>query len=116
MARATSSLPVPLSPVMSTGTSWAATRPMALYASPIAGQGPTTAPSASRSVAASTATAGNAELVLSLGQEDEYRRTRQGLLGRFDASTDPIVAERASRACLFSNCGVASKRQGHDAR
>ena len=33
MARATSSLPVPLSPVISTGTSWAATRPMALYTS-----------------------------------------------------------------------------------
>ena len=34
-ARATNSLPVPLSPVISTGTSWAATRPMALYTSRI---------------------------------------------------------------------------------
>src|SRR5260370_19305162 len=33
MARATSSLPVPLSPVMSTGNVWSATRPMALYTS-----------------------------------------------------------------------------------
>ncbi len=33
MARATSSLPVPLSPVMRTVTFWRATRPMALYTS-----------------------------------------------------------------------------------
>src|ERR1700738_3984612 len=49
MARATSSLPVPLSPVIRTGTSWAATRPMALYTSHMAGQLPTMAPSASGS-------------------------------------------------------------------
>ena len=49
MARATSSLPVPLSPVISTGTSWAATRPMALYTSRMAGQEPTMAPSTSGS-------------------------------------------------------------------
>src|SRR5260221_11842029 len=40
MARATSSLPVPLSPVISTGKVWSATRPMALYASCIPGQQP----------------------------------------------------------------------------
>ena len=33
MARATSSLPVPLSPVINTGTSWLVTRPIALYTS-----------------------------------------------------------------------------------
>src|SRR5207302_625782 len=40
MARATSSLPVPLSPVISTGKVWSATRPMASYASCIPGQEP----------------------------------------------------------------------------
>jgi DNA-binding NtrC family response regulator len=37
MARATSSLPVPLSPVIRTGTSWAATRPMNLLESELFG-------------------------------------------------------------------------------
>ena len=59
MARATSSLPVPLSPVISTGTSCSATRPMALYTSRIAGQEPTMAPSASGSGADSAMTAGS---------------------------------------------------------
>ena len=40
MARATSSLPVPLSPRISTVTSCAATRPIALYTSCMAGQRP----------------------------------------------------------------------------
>ena len=41
MAVATSSLPVPLSPVISTGTFCPATRPMALYTSRMAGHVPT---------------------------------------------------------------------------
>jgi serine/threonine-protein kinase len=44
---------------------------------------------------------GYAELCLFLGQEDEYRRSRQALLDHFSASTDPAVAERTGRACLL---------------
>ena len=59
MARATSSLPVPLSPVISTGTFCPATRPMALYTSRIAGQVPMMAPSTSGSGSVSATTAGS---------------------------------------------------------
>jgi serine/threonine-protein kinase len=44
---------------------------------------------------------GYAELCLFLGEEEEYRRARRYLLGRFGDSTDPIVAERTGRACLL---------------
>jgi tetratricopeptide (TPR) repeat protein len=44
---------------------------------------------------------GYAELCLFLGHKDEYRRARRDLLERFGATTDPYVAERASRACLL---------------
>jgi eukaryotic-like serine/threonine-protein kinase len=44
---------------------------------------------------------GYAELCLFLGHEDEYRRARRALLDRFAASTNPQVAERTGRACLF---------------
>jgi serine/threonine-protein kinase len=44
---------------------------------------------------------GYAELCLFLGQEVEYRRARQALLGRTGASTDPFIAERIRRACLL---------------
>ena len=40
-----SSLPVPLSPLISTAKFWAATRPMALYTLSMAGQVPTMVPS-----------------------------------------------------------------------
>jgi Tfp pilus assembly protein PilF len=44
---------------------------------------------------------GYAELCLFFGHEDEYRRARTALLARFGDTTDPIVAERTSRACLL---------------
>jgi serine/threonine-protein kinase len=44
---------------------------------------------------------GYAELCLFLGDKDEYRRARRDLLERFGDTTDPYVAERASRACLL---------------
>jgi serine/threonine-protein kinase len=44
---------------------------------------------------------GYAELCLFLGQEEEYRRARKALLGRFSASTAPFIAERIGRACLL---------------
>jgi tetratricopeptide (TPR) repeat protein len=44
---------------------------------------------------------GYAELCLFLGHEDEYRRIRTQLLKRFGNVTDPQVAERTGRACLF---------------
>jgi tetratricopeptide (TPR) repeat protein/tRNA A-37 threonylcarbamoyl transferase component Bud32 len=44
---------------------------------------------------------GYAELCLFLGHDDEYRLARRALLDRFGSSTDPLVAERAGRACLF---------------
>jgi tetratricopeptide (TPR) repeat protein len=44
---------------------------------------------------------GYAELCLFLGDENEYRRVRRDLLERFSDTTDPYVAERASRACLL---------------
>ena len=45
---------------------------------------------------------GYAELCLFLGREDEYRRHRRDLLGRFGASKTPVVCERTARACLLS--------------
>jgi serine/threonine-protein kinase len=44
---------------------------------------------------------GYAELCAFLGQDAEYRRAREALLGRFGGSTDPYVAERTGRACLL---------------
>jgi tetratricopeptide (TPR) repeat protein len=44
---------------------------------------------------------GCAELCLFLGREDEYRRVRAAQLARFADATDPVVAERTSRACLL---------------
>jgi serine/threonine-protein kinase len=44
---------------------------------------------------------GYAELCLFLGEEEDYRRTRRDLLGRFGTTTNPYVAERAARACLL---------------
>jgi serine/threonine-protein kinase len=44
---------------------------------------------------------GYAELCLFRGEEDAYRRARQALLRRFGETADPVVAERAGRACLL---------------
>jgi eukaryotic-like serine/threonine-protein kinase len=44
---------------------------------------------------------GYAELCLYLGHEDEYRTARSKLLARFATVTEPLVAERTSRACLL---------------
>jgi tetratricopeptide (TPR) repeat protein len=44
---------------------------------------------------------GYAEFCLLLGNEDAYRRSRAALLARFSKTTDPVVAERTSRACLL---------------
>jgi serine/threonine-protein kinase len=44
---------------------------------------------------------GYAELSLFLGQEDEYRWARRELLKRFGDTSDPHIAERAGRTCLF---------------
>jgi serine/threonine-protein kinase len=44
---------------------------------------------------------GYAELCLFLGQQEEYRRARRALLGRFGATTSPYIAEAVGRACLL---------------
>jgi serine/threonine-protein kinase len=44
---------------------------------------------------------GYAEFCLFLGREDEYRRARRALLGKFGATTDPRVAERIAHAGLL---------------
>jgi eukaryotic-like serine/threonine-protein kinase len=44
---------------------------------------------------------GYAELCLFLGREEEYLRARRALLSNFGATTDPVIAERMSRACLL---------------
>jgi tetratricopeptide (TPR) repeat protein len=44
---------------------------------------------------------GYAELCLFLGHEDEYRRHRPELLGRFGGNKTPAVCERTGRACLL---------------
>jgi eukaryotic-like serine/threonine-protein kinase len=44
---------------------------------------------------------GYAELCLFLGDEEEYRRARTALLRKFGRSTDAMIAERTSRACLL---------------
>jgi tetratricopeptide (TPR) repeat protein len=44
---------------------------------------------------------GYAELSLFLKNEDEYRWARRELLYRFGGTTDPHIAERTGRACLF---------------
>ncbi|HEY2589275.1 MAG TPA: protein kinase [Tepidisphaeraceae bacterium] len=54
---------------------------------------------------------GYGELSLYLGHDDEYRRVRHELLGRFGSSTDPSIAERTSRACLLLPCEGDELRQ-----
>jgi serine/threonine-protein kinase len=44
---------------------------------------------------------GYAELCLFLGREEDYRRARRALLGKFGATTNPFEAERTARACLL---------------
>ena len=44
---------------------------------------------------------GYAELSLYLGRDDEYRWARQELLKRFGKTSDPYIADRTGRACLF---------------
>jgi eukaryotic-like serine/threonine-protein kinase len=44
---------------------------------------------------------GYAELCLFVGQEEEYRRTRRAMLDLFAGSSEPMIAERTSRACLL---------------
>jgi serine/threonine-protein kinase len=44
---------------------------------------------------------GYAEFCLFLGRENEYRRARQALLGKFSATTNPLVAAPTARACLL---------------
>ena len=44
---------------------------------------------------------GYPELTLFLGNEEDYRRTRRGLLKRFGDSTDPLITEKIARACLL---------------
>jgi eukaryotic-like serine/threonine-protein kinase len=54
---------------------------------------------------------GYAELCLYLRNEPEYRRARTELLSRFGKSTDPRVAERTGRACLFLPASEDELRQ-----
>jgi eukaryotic-like serine/threonine-protein kinase len=42
-----------------------------------------------------------AEFCLLIGHEEEYRRARRTLLGKFGMTNDPHVAERTARACLL---------------
>jgi serine/threonine-protein kinase len=44
---------------------------------------------------------GYAELSLFVGREDEYQWARREILKRFAKTSDPHVAERTGRACLF---------------
>jgi len=44
---------------------------------------------------------GYAEKCLFLNRPDEYREARQNLLKRFGKTTDPSIAERTGRSCLF---------------
>lgn len=54
---------------------------------------------------------GYAELCLFLGHEDEYRRHRLDLLGRFGDNKTPAVCERTARACLLLPAAEAELRQ-----
>jgi serine/threonine-protein kinase len=54
---------------------------------------------------------GYAEFCLFLGREDEYRRGRRALLGKFAAATDPLVAARTARACLLLPAAEDELRQ-----
>ncbi len=54
---------------------------------------------------------GYAELCLFLGDEVEYRRARSDLLAQFGSATDPAVAERTGRACLFLPTAEAELQQ-----
>jgi serine/threonine-protein kinase len=54
---------------------------------------------------------GYAELCLFLGQQEEYRRARRALLKRFDANTEPSVAEPVGRACLLLPAAEDELRQ-----
>jgi serine/threonine-protein kinase len=44
---------------------------------------------------------GYAELCAFLGRQEEYHRHRAALLARFGETTDPVIAECVSRACLL---------------
>lgn len=44
---------------------------------------------------------GYAELALFMGNVDEYLKTRKRLVEKFGSTTDPFVAERTGRSCLF---------------
>jgi serine/threonine-protein kinase len=54
---------------------------------------------------------GYAEFCLFLGQEEEYRRARRVLLRKFDATTDPLVAQRTATACLLGPSAGDELRQ-----
>ena len=86
-ARATSSLPVPLSPKISTVTSWQATRPIALYTSCIAVECPTI-----DSPAAST----------EVGDMNDMARRRTAELSAFNARVT-ACANRSNRQVLSSS-------------
>jgi serine/threonine-protein kinase len=45
---------------------------------------------------------GYAEICLFLGKQDKYHQGCEALLERFGETTDPLVAERVSRACLLA--------------
>jgi len=54
---------------------------------------------------------GYAELCLFLGHEDDYRRHRLDLLGRFGDNNTPAVCVRTARACLLLPAAEADLRQ-----
>ncbi len=54
---------------------------------------------------------GFAELCLFLNRDDEYRVARQNLLKRFGNTTDPFIAERTGRSCLFLEASAEELRQ-----
>ena len=57
---------------------------------------------------------GYAELCLFLGDEAEYRRARTELLKRFGKTTDPQIAERTGRSCLFLPASEDELRQANN--
>jgi eukaryotic-like serine/threonine-protein kinase len=54
---------------------------------------------------------GYAEFCLFLGQEEEYRRARQALLGRFGSTTNPHTAASVAWACLLLPAAGEELRQ-----
>ena len=54
---------------------------------------------------------GYAEFCLVLGQEEEYRRARQALLGRFGSTTNPGTAASVAWACLLLPAAGEELRQ-----